>query len=125
MAVSRAARSAVLLLRWSACLAAVATAGCMSGRQESAGSAAATDSATALQRALEENVSGVAEAWHDPASGSHGSVLPTRTFRTVSGLVCRDFTVTVTVSGVTRAEDGTACRDSDGQWKNAGAAARS
>lgn len=112
------------LARRALCLAPLAVAGCMSGqRADTAGSATVAESAAmiaAVQTALEGNVSGTAEAWQDGASGSQGSVLPTRTFRTVSGLICRDYTVIVTDDGATAAEERTACRDSDGQWKDAG-----
>ena len=76
--------------------------------------------AAALQAALDNNRSGVAQPWQDPFTGLGGSVLPMRTFRTTSGLICRDYTVIVAESGGTRTEDGTACRDSDGLWKDAG-----
>ena len=109
--------------RASAFLLAALAAGCVQGVRETAQAVPATDSIavrSAIQTALESNPSGTAQSWEDSSQGVHGSVLPTRTYRTVSGLFCREYTVLVVDGGATDAAQGTACRDSDGVWKDVG-----
>lgn len=100
----------------------LAVAGCMSSTEGARGVSAANNTAikAAIQQALESNESGMAQRWSDPATSSSGSILPVRTYQTSVGLFCRDYTVIIEQGGETRAEQGTACRDTDGMWKDVG-----
>lgn len=64
----------------------------------------------ARARALENNRTGEAANWQNPATGNLGSVVPTRTFRSAFGEDCREFQEMVTVAGDTDVLNGTACR---------------
>jgi surface antigen len=55
--------------------------------------------------------------WNNPDSGHSGTVTPVRDGSTSSGLYCREFQQTITVSGRTETAYGTACRQPDGTWK--------
>jgi surface antigen len=55
--------------------------------------------------------------WNNPDSGNSGTVTPVRDGSTSSGLYCREFQQTVTVSGRTETAYGTACRQPDGTWR--------
>ncbi len=70
-----------------------------------------------VQIALETAVSGTRLAWENPASGHSGSVRPIRTFKSTSGLYCRDYDETLTIEKRTERYTDTACRDSDHVWK--------
>lgn len=67
--------------------------------------------------ALERNPVGQSSTWSNPDSGHSGTVTPTRTVHTSSGLPCRDYETTVTIDGRTETAVGRACRQSDGTWK--------
>ena len=67
-------------------------------------------------RALEQNPTGVASAWRNPDTGHSGTVVPTRTYQTVTGR-CREFQQTVTISGRSETAYGTSCREADGSWR--------
>ena len=70
-----------------------------------------------LQFALEAEVSENSRVWRNPQSGAVGSVTPVRTYRTVSGLFCREFEETITTNGNTETYRDTACRDRQGVWR--------
>jgi surface antigen len=55
--------------------------------------------------------------WNNPDSGRSGTVTPVRDGSSSSGLYCREFQQTITVSGRTETAYGTACRQPDGTWK--------
>ncbi len=55
--------------------------------------------------------------WNNPDSGHSGTVTPVRDGSTSSGLYCREFQQTITVSGRTETAYGTACRQPDGTWR--------
>ena len=55
--------------------------------------------------------------WNNPDSGHSGTVTPVRDGTSSSGLYCREFQQTITVSGRTETAYGTACRQPDGTWK--------
>lgn len=55
--------------------------------------------------------------WNNPDSGHSGTVTPVRDGNSTSGLYCREFQQTVTVSGRTETAYGTACRQPDGSWR--------
>jgi surface antigen len=72
--------------------------------------------AEANQTALETARTNSSVDWVNPDTGNRGSVTPTRTYQSASG-VCREFTNTVYVGGRSEQAYGTACRQSDGSWK--------
>ncbi len=55
--------------------------------------------------------------WNNPNSGNAGTVTPVRDGSTTSGLYCREFQQTITISGRTETAYGTACQEPDGTWK--------
>ena len=69
------------------------------------------------QRSLETVPSGKTSSWNNPDSGNSGSVTPLRTYQTAKGTHCRDFRQTVNAGGNSEADNGTACRQSDGTWQ--------
>ncbi len=71
----------------------------------------------ASQSALESNRSGQSSRWANPDSGHSGSVTPTRTYRSTSGRVCREYQQTVVIDGREQNSYGTACREADGSWR--------
>jgi surface antigen len=71
-----------------------------------------------VQYALENLTSGTSTA--AMIDGARFTVMPVRTWKSVSGHYCRQFEVTLAkpASGADRAE-GVRCRDGDGVWKRA------
>ena len=67
--------------------------------------------------ALENRKSGEGANWHNPESGSRGTVVPTRTFKSDYGEDCREFQETVTVGDRTDVYNGISCRRQDGAWR--------
>ena len=70
-----------------------------------------------LQLSLELDPSGSERRWFGSASGHGGAARPLRTFRTASGIHCRDFRQTVRLGGHRGEAFGTACRRPDGHWR--------
>lgn len=69
------------------------------------------------QSTLEYKPTGGTAAWVNPDSGASGSVTPTQTYISQSGLPCRNFTQTITVDGQRENIQATACRQPDGSWQ--------
>ena len=69
------------------------------------------------QTTLETVRIGTESTWRNPQSGSHGIIVPRRTFQKASGTYCREFTQTLVTGDVTEEALGTACRETDGTWK--------
>lgn len=69
-----------------------------------------------VQNALENVLSGTVLSWQNPVSGHSGSVKPVRTFRSKSGLYCRDYDETLSIGDRTETYTDAACRGADGQW---------
>jgi surface antigen len=69
------------------------------------------------QTTLETVPIGTESTWRNPQSGSHGIIVPRRTFQKASGTYCREFTQTLVTGDVTEEALGTACRETDGTWK--------
>ena len=69
-------------------------------------------------QALESVPTGQHSTWKNP-DGTMYTVTPTRTYE-AAGTPCRDFTVDATVEGKLEKISGTACRQSDGNWKTRG-----
>lgn len=57
--------------------------------------------------------------WRNEDSGHYGHIRPRRSYRN-SGRTCREFEHTVYIDGRPETMVGTACRQSDGTWKNVG-----
>src|SRR6185436_2002721 len=70
-------------------------------------------------QALEAAPTGQQTSWRNPDTGSSYTITPTRTYE-ASGNPCREFTVNATVEGKPETVKGTACRQADGSWKEAG-----
>ena len=74
----------------------------------------------AISVALETHVSGEPARWHNPDSGSRGSVEPLRTFKISTGQWCREYAHAIDLRGwqehraTLRA---IACREAGGRWK--------
>ncbi len=69
--------------------------------------------------ALEKGQSGVATPWRNPDSGRYGVVVPGQPYKKAQN-DCRDFTHTIYIDGQPQTMRGTACRNSDGSWRNVG-----
>jgi len=82
------------------------------GHSEAQGAIKAPPLATATQIVLEGHLSGSPHDWFDAISGKTGTVTPVRTFKTKSGVFCRDFEVRTKDGEVNK---GRACR-SQGVW---------
>lgn len=77
----------------------------------------AQDQANA-ERALEYSRTGDTVAWHNPDTGNEFEVTPTRTYSANNGSACRDYTTDAWIDGRKETIVGTACRQSDGSWRN-------
>jgi RNA polymerase sigma factor (sigma-70 family) len=73
-------------------------------------------SAAAFTQALDRQVSGQSVSWHNPDTGSGGSVTPLRTFRAADGRYCREYEQRMTAAGGSELRTGIACRDGRG-WR--------
>jgi surface antigen len=70
--------------------------------------------------ALESHVSGRPVRWHNPDSGSRGSVEPLRTFKIATGQWCREYTHAIDFRGWQERQASLraiACREPGGGWK--------
>lgn len=80
--------------------------------------------AQAVTEALESKLSGATVAWHNPGSGTSGSITPVRTFRNRDGRWCREYEKQVQGEGWgggllltgSGSERVIACREDDGRW---------
>jgi surface antigen len=72
--------------------------------------------AAALQRSLEQARNGQPTAWRNAATGSAGSITPTRTFLAADGAYCREYEETITIGGRSGRSRNTACRGESGKW---------
>lgn len=72
---------------------------------------------TALQRALEENVSGTTVEWSNPTTGSGGDVTPVRTFKSSDGQWCREYAYSAVVGDQVETRHAVACRGPAGAWE--------
>lgn len=68
-------------------------------------------------QALGHAPNGQTVSWSNAESGNSGATTPTKTYKTSSGTVCRQFDQSITVSGESEARKGTACQQPDGSWK--------
>jgi surface antigen len=55
--------------------------------------------------------------WSNPGNGHSGSFVPRDVYASADGLACRDYTLSITVGGLTQDAYGTACRDYAGAWR--------
>lgn len=70
----------------------------------------------AAQRSLETVPSGTTIIWSNPRTGHSGSFTPLRTFRSGSGVWCRQFRQTFRAGGGANEAQGIACRRPSGYW---------
>ncbi|MEM1045178.1 MAG: RT0821/Lpp0805 family surface protein [Pseudomonadota bacterium] len=75
--------------------------------------------AEAERRALNDAGPNRPVPWTNPRSGHFGQVLAGPSYF-VNDRNCRDYAHTITVDGEAETLRGTACRDADGGWRNAG-----
>ena len=68
--------------------------------------------------ALETLPVGSAAGWKNPDNGHTGVIKPTKTVIEADGTPCREYTHTVFIGNKHEKMYGTACRQSDGSWKN-------
>jgi surface antigen len=74
----------------------------------------------AISVALESHVSGQPARWHNPDSGSSGSVEPIRTFKISTGQWCREYAHALDIRGWQERREtlrAIACREAGGTWK--------
>lgn len=71
----------------------------------------------AMQRSLEYAPDNQMNTWKNPNTGNSGTVVPMSTVVNNNGTPCREFTTTIFVGGKQEQGYGTACRQSDGNWK--------
>ncbi len=74
----------------------------------------------AISVALETHVSGQPARWHNPDSGSRGSVEPLRTFKISTGQWCREYAHAIEFRGWQERQatlHAIACREAGGRWK--------
>ena len=76
----------------------------------------ASDRAQA-QYTLETKPTGQPTVWQNPDTGSRYKMVPTRTYTSASNQNCRDYTTWAVIDGYEEQVHGTACRQSDGSWK--------
>jgi hypothetical protein len=69
-----------------------------------------------IQQSLEQDLSGDAVSWNDPATGDDGDVLPVRTVRSRLYGWCRDFAEHIRATGRAYNLQGTGCRNASGIW---------
>jgi surface antigen len=70
-------------------------------------------------QSLESTRTGETSTWRNPDTGDQYAMTPTKTYNSING-PCRDFTMNATVEGKPEQVEGTACRQPDGSWKQAG-----
>lgn len=70
----------------------------------------------ALSFALEVTSSGTKTTWQNPSTGHHGVIIPSQTFNTSIGQVCRKYERTLVIGSSVTRYAGTACRETSGAW---------
>jgi surface antigen len=70
----------------------------------------------ALQDALETKKSGTVVAFASGQADIHGSIRPTRTYKSRSGHWCREFSEVIEIDGSREFRQGLACRENSGVW---------
>ena len=73
--------------------------------------------AQAATLAFEQNSTGQPSVWNNPDTGTHGQVVPTKTYQLANGQYCREYTQTIWVGNDPQKTSGTACRQADGSWQ--------
>ena len=71
----------------------------------------------ALDRGLEQLVSGESLEWNNPDSDALGVVVPVRTFKSASGHWCREYEARTERGSGEEVERGIACRNEGGTWE--------
>jgi surface antigen len=75
-----------------------------------------TFATVALREALAKGDEGASIPWHNPASGSRGTVTPVASAYVQDGSTCRNFLASTVGSGREGWFEGTACRVPRGEW---------
>jgi surface antigen len=70
-----------------------------------------------MRSSLETSRTGQPTEWHNPDTGAHHQITPTRTYENQSGQPCREFNTTAEIGGRRQNIHGVACRESDGTWR--------
>ncbi len=70
----------------------------------------------ALSFALELTPSGTETTWENPSTGHHGTIVPSRAFKTGTGRDCREFERTTVAETTVAKYQGTYCREPTGVW---------
>jgi surface antigen len=70
-----------------------------------------------MRNSLETSRTGQSTEWHNPDTGAHYQVTPTRTYENQSGQPCREFNTIAQIGGRRQNVHGVACRESDGSWR--------
>jgi surface antigen len=70
-----------------------------------------------MRNSLETSRTGQSTEWHNPDTGAHYQVTPTRTYDNQSGQPCREFNTTAQIGGRRQNIHGVACREDDGTWR--------
>ena len=65
---------------------------------------------------LTDSEAGVVSNWHNSKTGNSGSFTPETAYLTDDGILCRNYTVTLTVRGEMEKFRQTACRTGIGTW---------
>ena len=65
---------------------------------------------------LTDSEAGVASNWRNPKTGNSGTFTPETAYLTDDGILCRNYTATLTVRGETEKIRQTACRTGIGSW---------
>lgn len=73
-----------------------------------------------VSQTLESYPDGQSGTWQDPNRSISSTTLPTRTFQTSGGEYCREFQQEIQIAGQKETAYGTACRQTDGNWKIVG-----
>jgi surface antigen len=71
---------------------------------------------TALQDALETKESGAVVVFAAGEADIHGTIRPTRTYKSRSGHWCREFSEVIEIDGTRELRQGLACRENSGVW---------
>ena len=69
------------------------------------------------QAASETRPSGVPSRWRNPNTSNAGAITPTRTYRSVAGIYCREYHLTVTAGRRTGQAHGSAYRQPGSAWR--------
>jgi surface antigen len=73
--------------------------------------------AATVQAVLERYPSGTVGVWIDPETEITGTITPIRTYRSASGIYCREFVSEMERANHKFSEEAVGCRTGDGVWE--------